>query len=285
MVRDAISWNASGRPSGADGQHLAVQHDPLGRQGGDHGDDLRHPVGDVVQAPGVHATASPSRCTWTRMPSSLASTAAGRPGFVQRRAGSGALAASIGRTGMPTCRPTAGSASSPGGQHRPRRRRWSRATSPPAAPPRRVRRTHRPAPSCTSESRAPCRISSKTRPRSSRCSASVARANSAPPPAARTEAEPARPARRSRSNAASTSCTVSVGSAAGGNGIQRGPTDPGAALPQAAGQVVTTSSISAGSAAAIVAAIGAAWPAGSGCRRCPWTSPRVGRVASDHGDG
>ena len=36
IVREAMTWKVSGRPSVTDGQHLAVQHDPPDRQRGDH---------------------------------------------------------------------------------------------------------------------------------------------------------------------------------------------------------------------------------------------------------
>ena len=182
--------------------------------------------------------ASPSRCTCTRMPSSLVSTTAGNPVLATAPATSGALAASIGRTGCPTASVTAVSPSSPDAAST----RAAAAVEPSSIAARCTALAGTPnasaRPSCTRESSAPCRISSNTRPRSRRCSGSVARANNASTAAERSAADPAPPRAAISSNAASTSVTVSVGLGGRcGQRSQRRPAHPGPALPQRAGQV------------------------------------------------
>ena len=95
--------------------------------------------------------------------------------------GSGARPPASAGSAVPTCRPTRSSASSPpaissrggrGGRRQQHRRPPDGRQGTPYASAR---------PSCTRASSAPCRSSPKTRPRSRPCSASVARANSAPP--------------------------------------------------------------------------------------------------------
>ena len=51
-VRDAVSWNGRGRPSSVEGQRLAVEHEPLGRQRAHDVDHLGQPVGDHVEGAG-----------------------------------------------------------------------------------------------------------------------------------------------------------------------------------------------------------------------------------------
>ena len=59
------------------------------------------------------ATSSPCLCTWIRMPSSLVSTANGASTLPTPAATSGAVPASIGRTGRPTSRLKSSSAAAP----------------------------------------------------------------------------------------------------------------------------------------------------------------------------
>ena len=173
------------------------------------------------------------------MPSSLVSTTAGRPvlptapGDVRR----------AGREHRPHRLPDGESRPPPGRRARmrpaPRRRRPS---SPSSIAARCTAVAGTPnasaSPSCTSESSAPWRISSNTRPRSSRCSASVARANSASTAAARSAAEPG-PAE----GGDPLECRVDVGDVSVrfgrrcGQRGQRCPAHPGPPLPQRPGQV------------------------------------------------
>ena len=193
------------------------------------------------------------------MPSSLVSTTAGRPVLATASAGDGALAASIGRTGWPTRSETASS---------PARPEVASTTAAAAVEPSSIAARRRvvagtsyasATPSCTSESSAPWRTSSNTRPRSSRCSASVARANSSATAPDRRAADPgpATPARRSK--AESTSRTVSSGAGAGaGRSPREAQPTPVRRWRSVPERYVTTSSSSAGRPSSVGVAGGAA---------------------------
>ncbi len=123
-------------------------------------------------------TSSPRRWTWIRIPSSFTSTATWPPPAFSIAAGtSGALEASIGRTGRPTSSPTSASASAP-----PVIAATTIGTVPPASIAARrttVSLTPEAAAiaSCTRASSAPWRTLPVRTPRSQRCSSAVARAN------------------------------------------------------------------------------------------------------------
>ena len=132
-----------------------------------------------------------------------------------------ALAASIGRTGCPTSRPKAASASLPPASA-------AAATAP--SEPRSIiaRRTSatgtdaaRATASVITPSSAPCRSSPDSSPNKNRCSAAVARPNSSPTSALRAAAEPFPDTAPIAENAASTSARPSVGEAAAGNPSRR----------------------------------------------------------------
>ena len=134
-----------------------------------------------------------------------------------RRSTSGAVEASIGCSGRPTSSPTAAQARLALGQRdRRRRRRGRRAASAPAAPPAAGRRRHaRPRRSSRRPARPGAGRRAAARARNA-CSGSVARAKQrGQRRAARAPASPGPAAAPIRSNAASTSATVSDGSAAG----------------------------------------------------------------------
>ena len=157
------------------------------------------------------------------MPSSLASITTGPADTALAMAASmsGALEASIGSTGRPTSSPTSARAASPP---------VKAATAAASVLPDNIalRRTAVngtsatwATASCTSASRAPCRTSPVTSPRSQACSAPVARANSADTASLRAAWEPAPAMRASASNASCTSVIVRVGSAAGSGSSDR----------------------------------------------------------------
>ena len=54
-VRDAVCWNGRGPPVRPQGQHLAVEHRLVRHAGPDRGDDLGHPVGHLVERAGEDA--------------------------------------------------------------------------------------------------------------------------------------------------------------------------------------------------------------------------------------
>ena len=98
-------------------------------------DQFGQPVGDVVQGARVDPHApSPSRCTWTRMPSSFSSTAHG-PSRSTASATAFALCASIGSTGRPDV-----AAGSPPARRGPSASS-ARATAPSEPPSITARRT------------------------------------------------------------------------------------------------------------------------------------------------
>ncbi len=153
------------------------------------------------------------------MPSSLVSIATGLSGPAPALSIAAstvvALDASIGSTGRPTSSTNSASASSP-----PVSAAVDTATVEPAiiAARRTAARGTPPAaasPSCTSESRAPCRTSPVTIPRSHGCSSAVARPNSSAVAAARVPCDPEPDRAAIRSNASCTSSTVSDGASAG----------------------------------------------------------------------
>lgn len=164
-------------------------------------------------------TSSPSRCTWMRMPSSFTSTATGRsgepPALVIAAPTSGALEASIGRTGRPTSRPKAASASSP--PVIAATTTW--VVEPASIAARRTVGSGTPAATATaswaSASSAPWRSAPVTTPRSQACSSAVARPNRSTTAAARAACEPAPPMDAIASKASCTPRTVSDGSSAG----------------------------------------------------------------------
>ena len=128
-----------------------------------------------------------------------------------------ALAASIGRTGRPTSRPKACSASPPPASA-------AAATAPSEPRSIMARRTSatgtdaaRATASVITPSSAPCRSSPDSSPKRNRCSAEVARPNSSPTSALRAAAEPFPVTAPIAAKAASTSAKPSVGAAAGGN--------------------------------------------------------------------
>ncbi len=128
-----------------------------------------------------------------------------------------ALAASIGRTGRPTSRPKASSASRPPAS--------AAAATAPSEPrsiiARRTSATGTDAARATAlvitPSSAPCRSSPDSSPTRNRCSAEVARPNSSPTSALRAAAEPFPATAPIAEKAASTSARPSAGTAAGGN--------------------------------------------------------------------
>ena len=101
-TRLPVCWNGRGRPSGAQRDRLAVEHDVAHRQRQRGLDDLGHPLGDVVEAAGEDARRRRRR---------------GAPGPGRRRA-------STRRRPRPA-----------GPARRRRRRRWRRASAAPAGRP------------------------------------------------------------------------------------------------------------------------------------------------------
>ena len=101
-ARLAVSWNGRGRPSGRSA--MASPSRITERSGSARTasaiSGMRSPTGSSVRV--KIATSSPSRCTWMRTPSSFHSTAA-RPVWASAAASDGAVFASIGWTGRPTC--------------------------------------------------------------------------------------------------------------------------------------------------------------------------------------
>ena len=153
------------------------------------------------------------------MPSSFVSIATGLsappPAFSIAASTVVALDASIGSTGRPTSSTNSARASSPPVSAAVATttvepaiiaaRRTAANGTPPAAA----------SPSWTSESRAPCRTSPVTIPRSQGCSSAVARPNSSEVAAARAPCDPEPDSAAIRSNAWCTSSTVNDASAAG----------------------------------------------------------------------
>ena len=233
------------------------------------------------------ATSSPSRCTWMRTPSSFHSTAAG-----------------------PTSRQRRGDARRGLGQHRLQRaadREAERARAPRAPPAQRGRghraevaaqhqrpphlgRRHAGGPGDGLDHHALQRALAQLARRAGRPGSAARRrspapnssASSAPPRGLR--AGPGR-ARRSARRRASTSATVSVGSAAGGGQVaQRGPADPDLALAQLAGEVRHAPAATSSGSTAPQARRRAArpWPGGPRWRRRRRRSRRPRRAAPGH---
>ena len=100
-ARLAVSWNGRGRPSGrsaiASPSRISVRAGSARTASTISG--MRSPMGSSVRV--NTATSSPSRCTWTRTPSSFHSTA-GRAIPSSAASSDGAVLASIGCTGRPT---------------------------------------------------------------------------------------------------------------------------------------------------------------------------------------
>ena len=217
-VREDVSWNGRGRPSAptaraspsstnrSEGSALATAT-TSGR---------RAVMSSRLRVTTI--TSSPSRCTWTRMPSSLASTTTAPPSppaFARAAPTSGADEASIGSTGRPTSSRNRASPSSPS----PSAASAIATVEPASIAARRTTVTGTPpataSASWTTASSAPWRTSPVTRPRSHCCSSAVARPNNEATPVARVPAEPGPASADSDSNASWTSTTVSVGSSAG----------------------------------------------------------------------
>jgi len=163
------------------------------------------------------AMSSPSACTWILMPSSLASTATGAPAPSRPRASAtvGALEASIGNTGRPTCRVMAASASSPSARAatatigiEPANMAARRTASTPTENAAAIA-------GISSPSSAPCRVSPVISPARNACSPAVAAPISSDSRDARTPCEPVPASSANSAKAASTAWTVRVGSAAG----------------------------------------------------------------------
>ena len=217
-VREEVSWNGRGRPSSPT---ASASPSSTNRCEGSDRATATTSGSRVVMSSRLRvttSTSSPSRCTWTRMPSSLASTTTAPPSppaFATAAATSGAEEASIGRTGRPTssrnrARPSSPSASAASAiatvepASIAARRTTVSGTSPATA-----------SASWTTASSAPWRTSPVTRPRNHCCSSAVARPNNEDTPAARAPAEPGPAIADSDSNASWTAMTVSDGSSAG----------------------------------------------------------------------
>ena len=126
-VVDAVSWNGRGRPASS-----RVRASPSRIRSVAGSDRVasttsgsRAPISSRLRV--KTATSSPCLCTWIRMPSSLVSTANGASTFSTPAATSGAVPASIGRTGLPTSRLKSSSASAPPVRARRRDRSGRRA--------------------------------------------------------------------------------------------------------------------------------------------------------------
>ena len=182
-------------------------------------------------------TSSPDRCTWTRTPSSLWSTSTGRPLLPIALCGSGALAASIGWTAVPTCRPTPSRPASPPRAAR-RRPRWSRRAAWPRGVRRRpaLRRRPRARPGRPPPSRPGA--AHRRRARTGTPAPRGWRGRTAPAP--RPYARP--PSRIRSGSAISSNACVDLGDGQGGLGgrgrglLQRPPAHSGTPLAQPAGR-------------------------------------------------
>ena len=220
-VRDAVSWNGSGLPSSrsAISSPSSTAAVTGSRASAATTSGSRAVMSSRVR---VNSRILPSdRCAWTLIPSSFHSTAA-VPSILARASSMlGALAASIGRTGRPTSRPNAASASLPP---------LSAAAATTPSEPRSImaRRTSatgtsaaRATASVMTPSSAPWRSSPESRPTRNRCSSAVARPNNSPTSALRAAAEPFPDTAPIEPNPASTSDSVSVGACAGANPSRR----------------------------------------------------------------
>lgn len=193
-------------------------------------------------------TVSPSRWTWTRMPSSFSSTAHA-PSLSTASDTEVAVCASIGRTGRPTVSRKRARDSGPSA-------RSARATSwrePASITARRTSAGGAPVawarPSTATASSAPCLTSPVISPNRKRCSSSVAAPINSPTRRARSACEPVPDTLPSSVRRASTSRTVRVGSAAGGTGrlsaFQPMPSRPWGRRPARYGMTIGASSASA----------------------------------------
>ena len=239
-TRPAISWKGTGRPVRVQGDHLAVQDEPLARQLPGGGGHLGQPVGDLVQGAGVdpyvrRRPGAPGRGCRRASPPPRRRRACRPP-----RPPTEALCASIGRTGRPTVSrnaasaggPSASSARPPSGASPPASRpgvRRRRAPRSPAARPSDGDGVQRALPHLAGEQaeQEPLFLLRWPRPAAPR-----------PAGAAFGLRPGARDLRRARSSAASTSRTVRVGSVGRGDRLaQHAPADAEPALREPAGQV------------------------------------------------
>ncbi len=217
LVRAAVSWNGRGRPasSSAIASPSRTTEWTASDRTASTSSGTRAVMSSRVRV-NTH-TSSPARCSWTRMPSSFHSNAAGPTGEVCARAlaTSGADWASIGRIGRPTSSATARRLSTPSrsaaaaiGGNAPRsmnaRRTSASGTSAAAA----IASTM--TPSC-----APCRNSPPASAIRNARSGSVAAANSSPSSAARRACEPGPESAAMRAKALSTNDNVREGSDGG----------------------------------------------------------------------
>ena len=92
---------------------LAVEHEGAAGKRAHLRDHLGHARGDLARLRVQTRTSSPSRWTWMRAPSSLYSTVTSAPSAANAVSSESPGEASIGRTGLPTCRVTASSAAAP----------------------------------------------------------------------------------------------------------------------------------------------------------------------------
>src|SRR6188472_57804 len=225
-VRDAVSWNGRGRPSSVS---ASASPSRTSRSAG-RARTMSTTSGSrsviTSRERVAMSTSSPDLCTWMRMPSSLVSIAtAPPPALAMAAATSGALDASIGRTGRPTSRANSPRAASPSNAA------LAIGTVPPASmAARRTALSGAPDaaanPSWTRASRAPWRTLPVITPRNQPCSSAVARPRSSFTAAARVACDPGPDSPARWSKAACTAATVSVGSSAGSGGepMPRQPT-------------------------------------------------------------
>ncbi len=179
---------------------------------------MRSPIGSSVRV--KTAMSSPSRCTWMRTPSSFHSTAAGST-CCNAPSSDGAVLASIGCTGRPTCRWKRPSPAAPSV-----RAAWATAgRSPASIAALRTAAGSTPAAAATASVTMPASAPWRSSPPASiarkRCSSAVARANSCASSSRRTALEPGPVAASMRANARSTSATSRLAVAAGGGRSRR----------------------------------------------------------------
>ena len=287
----AVTWNGAGRPSGRSSDRLAVQHQRAHRQRADGRHDLGQPRGDVVEAAGEHAPRRRRRgATCTRAPSSFHSTAAGRgrrQRVVDRRRPADA---SIGCSGRPT---TSRCAASPG----PPSVSATRATAPRSPRSMSARRSSAGGTPAAARDRvghhallrALAQLARSAGRARNCCSASVARVEQVGQQRAALGLRAGAGAVAICANAASTSATVSVGSAAGARQVaQRRPSRrrSGAGAARRTGtrrrprsrRAASSRMASASSAALVVRARVARSAAEVAAMRSSLTPPRTGSV-------
>ena len=233
-----VSWNARGRPSSSSAR---VSPSSTKARPGSARTCATSSGTPAVISRSVRVqtrTSSPSRCTWMRAPSSLYSTVTSGPRPASAASSESPGEASIGRTGLPTCRVTAASAGSPPS----RARRAVSGRRPDSMKARRTTAAGTSAAAATASSITPSSAPWRSSPPSSvvrkRCSSRVAAANRPCSSSARRLVEPAPAVAASASSVVSTASTVSVGSAAGGASMpgERAPAGADAALPRLARQ-------------------------------------------------